>query len=109
MLDCMSNGRLIAGFARGIPREYNVYGIPMSESRELDTDFVDFPGSKPVHKAIGLCTVALLRPIRHECFHVRFRLRHADPSRLLVILLLDPIHYSSILPGKGAVVLLSIN
>ena len=34
MLDCMSNGRLIAGFARGIPREYNVYGVPMSESRE---------------------------------------------------------------------------
>ena len=34
MLDCMSNGRLIAGFARGIPREYNVYGVSLSESRE---------------------------------------------------------------------------
>ncbi len=34
MLDCMSNGRLIAGFARGIPREYNVYGVAMSESRK---------------------------------------------------------------------------
>jgi alkanesulfonate monooxygenase SsuD/methylene tetrahydromethanopterin reductase-like flavin-dependent oxidoreductase (luciferase family) len=33
MLDCMSNGRLISGFARGIPREYNVYGVAQSESR----------------------------------------------------------------------------
>ena len=33
MLDCMSNGRLISGFARGIPREYNVYSVPQSESR----------------------------------------------------------------------------
>jgi alkanesulfonate monooxygenase SsuD/methylene tetrahydromethanopterin reductase-like flavin-dependent oxidoreductase (luciferase family) len=33
MLDCMSNGRLISGFARGIPREYNVYGVKQSESR----------------------------------------------------------------------------
>ena len=33
MLDCLSNGRVIAGFARGIPREYSVYGVPMTESR----------------------------------------------------------------------------
>jgi alkanesulfonate monooxygenase SsuD/methylene tetrahydromethanopterin reductase-like flavin-dependent oxidoreductase (luciferase family) len=33
MLDCMSNGRLISGFARGIPREYQVHNIPLSESR----------------------------------------------------------------------------
>src|SRR5712692_6056322 len=33
MLDCMSNGRIIAGFARGIPREYNVFGVPLPESR----------------------------------------------------------------------------
>jgi alkanesulfonate monooxygenase SsuD/methylene tetrahydromethanopterin reductase-like flavin-dependent oxidoreductase (luciferase family) len=33
MLDCMSNGRIIAGFVRGIPREYRVYGVPMTESR----------------------------------------------------------------------------
>ena len=33
MLDCMSNGRLISGFARGIPREYNVYGVKQGESR----------------------------------------------------------------------------
>lgn len=33
MLDCMSNGRIIAGFVRGIPREYSVYGVPMTESR----------------------------------------------------------------------------
>ncbi|MDB5570727.1 MAG: Alkanesulfonate monooxygenase SsuD/methylene tetrahydromethanopterin reductase-like [Hyphomicrobiales bacterium] len=34
MLDCMSNGRIISGFARGIPREYAVHNVPMSESRE---------------------------------------------------------------------------
>jgi alkanesulfonate monooxygenase SsuD/methylene tetrahydromethanopterin reductase-like flavin-dependent oxidoreductase (luciferase family) len=33
MLDCMSNGRIISGFARGIPREHNVYGVPLAESR----------------------------------------------------------------------------
>ena len=33
MLDCLSNGRLISGFARGIPREYNVYSVPQAESR----------------------------------------------------------------------------
>ena len=33
MLDCLSNGRLIAGVARGAPREYRAQGIPMSESR----------------------------------------------------------------------------
>ena len=33
MLDCLSNGRIISGFARGIPREHNVYNIPQSESR----------------------------------------------------------------------------
>jgi alkanesulfonate monooxygenase SsuD/methylene tetrahydromethanopterin reductase-like flavin-dependent oxidoreductase (luciferase family) len=33
MLDCMSNGRVVAGFARGIPREHTVYGVPMAESR----------------------------------------------------------------------------
>jgi alkanesulfonate monooxygenase SsuD/methylene tetrahydromethanopterin reductase-like flavin-dependent oxidoreductase (luciferase family) len=33
MIDCMSNGRLIAGIARGIPREYAVHHVPMAESR----------------------------------------------------------------------------
>ncbi|HEY3061340.1 MAG TPA: LLM class flavin-dependent oxidoreductase [Chloroflexota bacterium] len=33
MLDCLSNGRIISGFARGIPREHNVYNVPLSESR----------------------------------------------------------------------------
>ena len=33
MLDCMSNGRLIAGLARGVPREYRIYDIPPGESR----------------------------------------------------------------------------
>src|SRR5215475_8688370 len=34
MLDCLSNGRLIAGIARGAPREYRVYNVPAAESRE---------------------------------------------------------------------------
>jgi alkanesulfonate monooxygenase SsuD/methylene tetrahydromethanopterin reductase-like flavin-dependent oxidoreductase (luciferase family) len=34
MLDCLSNGRLISGFARGIPREYQVHNVPLAESRE---------------------------------------------------------------------------
>jgi alkanesulfonate monooxygenase SsuD/methylene tetrahydromethanopterin reductase-like flavin-dependent oxidoreductase (luciferase family) len=33
MLDCLSNGRLISGFARGIPREHEVYQVPLKESR----------------------------------------------------------------------------
>jgi alkanesulfonate monooxygenase SsuD/methylene tetrahydromethanopterin reductase-like flavin-dependent oxidoreductase (luciferase family) len=33
MLDCLSKGRLISGFARGIPREYQVHNIPLGESR----------------------------------------------------------------------------
>jgi len=33
MIDCLSNGRLISGFARGIPREYKVYNVPLTESR----------------------------------------------------------------------------
>lgn len=33
MLDCMSGGRIISGFARGIPREYMVYETPLAESR----------------------------------------------------------------------------
>src|SRR3954468_12461642 len=33
MLDCLSEGRLISGFARGIPREYQVHNVALSESR----------------------------------------------------------------------------
>ena len=33
MLDCLSNGRLISGFARGIPREYQVHNVSLAESR----------------------------------------------------------------------------
>src|SRR3989454_4244414 len=33
MLDCLSNGRIVSGFARGIPREHNVYKVPLSDSR----------------------------------------------------------------------------
>ena len=34
MLDCLSNGRIISGFVRGIPREYVVYGVLFPESRD---------------------------------------------------------------------------
>ena len=33
MIDCLSNGRLIFGFARGIPREYQVHNVALSNSR----------------------------------------------------------------------------
>jgi alkanesulfonate monooxygenase SsuD/methylene tetrahydromethanopterin reductase-like flavin-dependent oxidoreductase (luciferase family) len=33
MIDCLSNGRLISGFARGIPREYQVHNVPLADSR----------------------------------------------------------------------------
>ena len=33
MIDCLSQGRVISGFARGIPREYQVHNVPLSESR----------------------------------------------------------------------------
>jgi alkanesulfonate monooxygenase SsuD/methylene tetrahydromethanopterin reductase-like flavin-dependent oxidoreductase (luciferase family) len=33
MLDCLSNGRIVSGFARGIPREHNVYTVPLRDSR----------------------------------------------------------------------------
>ena len=33
MADCISRGRIMAGFARGVPREYKVYDVPMADSR----------------------------------------------------------------------------
>src|ERR1700749_7698 len=33
MLDCLSDGRIICGVARGAPREYKVFNIPLEESR----------------------------------------------------------------------------
>jgi alkanesulfonate monooxygenase SsuD/methylene tetrahydromethanopterin reductase-like flavin-dependent oxidoreductase (luciferase family) len=33
MIDCLSKGRLISGFARGIPREYQVHNVSLAESR----------------------------------------------------------------------------
>jgi alkanesulfonate monooxygenase SsuD/methylene tetrahydromethanopterin reductase-like flavin-dependent oxidoreductase (luciferase family) len=33
MLDCLSNGRIICGVARGVPREYRVFNVPLDESR----------------------------------------------------------------------------
>ena len=33
MVDCLTNGRLISGVVRGIPREYLVYNVDMGESR----------------------------------------------------------------------------
>jgi alkanesulfonate monooxygenase SsuD/methylene tetrahydromethanopterin reductase-like flavin-dependent oxidoreductase (luciferase family) len=41
MADCLSRGRIISGFARGVPREYNVYDVPMAESRARFEEAVD--------------------------------------------------------------------
>lgn len=41
MADCLSHGRIISGFARGVPREYNVYDVPMAESRARFEEAVD--------------------------------------------------------------------
>ena len=41
MADCMSRGRILSGFARGVPREYNVYNVSMAESRERFEEAVD--------------------------------------------------------------------
>jgi alkanesulfonate monooxygenase SsuD/methylene tetrahydromethanopterin reductase-like flavin-dependent oxidoreductase (luciferase family) len=34
VLDCLSNGRIISGVVRGIPREYRVYNVNPKESRD---------------------------------------------------------------------------
>ena len=34
MLDCMSGGRIISGFVRGVPQEYLALSVPLEESRE---------------------------------------------------------------------------
>src|SRR5262245_20494616 len=41
MVDCLSGGRLMAGFARGVPREYKVYDVPMAESRARFDEALD--------------------------------------------------------------------
>lgn len=42
MLDNMSNGRLDAGFGRAfLPKEFEVYGVPMSESRPRFEESID--------------------------------------------------------------------
>jgi alkanesulfonate monooxygenase SsuD/methylene tetrahydromethanopterin reductase-like flavin-dependent oxidoreductase (luciferase family) len=41
MVDCISRGRIMAGFARGVPREYKVYDVPMAESRARFDEALD--------------------------------------------------------------------
>jgi alkanesulfonate monooxygenase SsuD/methylene tetrahydromethanopterin reductase-like flavin-dependent oxidoreductase (luciferase family) len=41
MADCLSHGRILSGFARGVPREYHVYNVPMSESRARFEEAID--------------------------------------------------------------------
>ena len=43
MLDCLSSGRIVSGFARGIPREHNVYQVPLRDSRALRGSVGDHP------------------------------------------------------------------
>jgi alkanesulfonate monooxygenase SsuD/methylene tetrahydromethanopterin reductase-like flavin-dependent oxidoreductase (luciferase family) len=41
MVDCLSRGRVMSGFARGVPREYKVYDVPMAESRARFDEALD--------------------------------------------------------------------
>lgn len=41
MVDCLSRGRIMSGFARGVPREYKVYQVPMAESRARFDEALD--------------------------------------------------------------------
>jgi len=41
MVDLMSRGRLLSGFARGVPREYKVYDVPMAKSRARFDEALD--------------------------------------------------------------------
>jgi len=34
MLDCMSDGRIVSGFVRGVPQEYLALSVPLDEARE---------------------------------------------------------------------------
>jgi alkanesulfonate monooxygenase SsuD/methylene tetrahydromethanopterin reductase-like flavin-dependent oxidoreductase (luciferase family) len=47
MLDCMSGGRLMAGFMRGIPHEYIAYNLPPSESWERQREAIALYGICP--------------------------------------------------------------
>ncbi len=41
MLDCLSNGRIICGVARGVAREYRVFNVPLEESRARFDEYYD--------------------------------------------------------------------
>ena len=74
MLDCMSNGRLISGFARGIPREYQVHNVPLPDSRPRfeeameillrawQEDIFSFEGKFWTYKDVALWPRPLQRP-----------------------------------------------
>ena len=47
MADCISRGRIMAGFARGVPREYKVYDVPMAESRARFDEALDGDPARP--------------------------------------------------------------
>ncbi|HWO43642.1 MAG TPA: LLM class flavin-dependent oxidoreductase [Candidatus Eisenbacteria bacterium] len=56
MIDCLSNGRLIAGFVRGIPPEYIWYGVNPEESRgrfEEAYDLIMTAWTQPVWSYTG--------------------------------------------------------
>ena len=41
MADCLSRGRVLSGFVRGLPREHNVFSVPMAESRARFEEAID--------------------------------------------------------------------
>ena len=52
MADCISRGRILSGFARGVPREYNVYGVPMAECVLSSGQVLVLPGHRDLAAAV---------------------------------------------------------
>ena len=41
MADCLSRGRVLSGFVRGLPREHSAFNVPISESRARFEEAID--------------------------------------------------------------------
>ena len=70
MIDCLSNGRLISGFARGIPREHSVYKVPLRSQGHV---------SRKRGKSFG--GHGRRSPLVRRSFLVLSRCRHLAASR----------------------------
>src|SRR5204862_6942 len=70
MIDCLSNGRLISGFARGILREYQVHNVPLAEARERFED--DY----------GIITLAWAEGVFTDAANLRSEFRNLTMAQL---------------------------